>query len=141
MRRLWDRLSRSHRIADIGGGTGVIGMYLATANPGCEVTIYDHFPAQLVLGRRWAEAQSLRHVRCTEATYEQLADQKGPANHDLVLFLRGMDMRLPSPNAGTVSLEIPNGIGPGAPVTEPCRFATGLRMAPYVNRYASSRPL
>lgn len=107
LRRLGDRVPPPHRVADIGGGTGVVSMYLAASHPGCEATVYDHSPAQLALGRRWAEGQALRRVRYAEATYGQLADRKRPGDNDLVLFLRGMDMRLPSPNTGDVSLAVP----------------------------------
>lgn len=108
MRRLGDSLPPPVRVADLGGGTGVIGMYLAAIHPGCEVTVYDHSPAQLTIGRGWASMQKLRGVLYELAEYGQLAAGSRPGDCDLVLFLRGLDMMLPAPTTGDVSLAIPD---------------------------------
>lgn len=108
LRRLGDRIPPPRRAADVGGGTGVVSMYLAASHPDCEVTVYDHSSTPTALGRRWAKAQALRRVRFEEETYGRLADKKGPGDNDLVLFLRGMDMRLPSPDTGATSLAVPD---------------------------------
>jgi SAM-dependent methyltransferase len=107
-RRLCESLPSLRKIADIGGGTGIVSMYLAACHPECKATVYDHSPAQLALGRKWTKEQNLRGVRFVQSTYGQLANQVKAGSHDLVMFVRAMDLKLPAPGSGDLSLRIPD---------------------------------
>lgn len=85
------------RVADLGGGTGIVSLHLAACHPNCQVAVYDHAPRQLQLGRKWAREQNLSNVRYVQASYEQLAKEPGTGDNDLVLFFRGLDLRIPAP--------------------------------------------
>ena len=75
--RSFDRLegypSRPQRVADLGGGTGVVALYLAARHPAARVVVYDHSPRPLSLGRKWAREQRLGNVAYVKANYPQLA--------------------------------------------------------------------
>jgi SAM-dependent methyltransferase len=93
--------ARPQRIADLGGGTGIIGLYLAARDPGCQVAVYDHSPRQVELGRKWAREQHLGNVAYLHTTYQRLAREPkrddNDDDNDLVLFFYGLHMQVPGP--------------------------------------------
>lgn len=98
-------LPRLRRVSDVGGGVGIVSLYLATRDPNCKVTVYDHAAQQLELGRKWAADLKIRNIEYVQKQYQQLAT--GPEkDNDFVLFLRGMDLRLPKPGTGDISLDV-----------------------------------
>src|SRR5262249_13628015 len=88
------------RVADLGGGTGVVGLYLAARRPASQVVVYDHSPRQLHLGRQWAQEQHLGHVGDVPAGYQQLAGEPEGGDNDLVVFFFGLNPNAsgPGPN-------------------------------------------
>jgi hypothetical protein len=111
---------KPQRVADLGGATGVIGLYLASHHPGCQVVVYDHAQRPLELGRKWARDLDLGNVEYVKASYRQLARNRGQGGNDLVLFFYGLDMYVPGagPNEdeqaamGAVARFLaPNGVG------------------------------
>jgi hypothetical protein len=84
-------------------------MYLAACDPKCKVVVYDHSPRQLELGRKWARQRGLTNVRYVQATYRQLAAETGAGGNDLVLFFRGLELRLPDPVNGSRSMRVEPG--------------------------------
>jgi SAM-dependent methyltransferase len=118
--RLEGDLPTLRRVADLGGGTGIVAMYLAATHPSCKAVVYDHAPIQLELGRKWATEHELRDIEYVQASYQQVAATKDVDVNDLVLFLRGLDLRLPTPGTGDVSIGVdacvPRRPQPGASV-------------------------
>jgi len=78
------------QIADLGGGTGIVSLYLATSFPSCKVTVYDHAPRQLKLGRKWARERRVSNIHFVHASYQQLAAQPAAEDKDLVIFFFGL---------------------------------------------------
>jgi tRNA1(Val) A37 N6-methylase TrmN6 len=101
-------LPKPRRLADLGGGIGIVSLYFARCNPECQATVYDHAPQQLELGRKWAAERGIHNIKFVRATYKELAAGPQGSGNDLVLFLRGLDLRISAPKSDDKSLMIEN---------------------------------
>ncbi|QDU98800.1 Methyltransferase domain protein [Lignipirellula cremea] len=94
------------RIADMGGGVGIASLYLARVYPDCHVTVYDHSPGQLEIGSKWARRSGTQNIEFAEASYKEVAEGRERLDNNVVLFLRGLDLRMPAPGTRDTSLDI-----------------------------------
>lgn len=101
-----EKLPTPRRIADIGGGIGIPTLYLARLYPDCCFTVYDHAPRQLEIGRQWAKEYGIENVKFVETSYQELAEVDQHADNDVVLFMRGMNLRIPNPRTGDTALKV-----------------------------------
>ena len=81
-----------HRIADLGGGVGVVAMFLARQHPQAQVTVYDWSPRSLEIGRKWAGERAIRNIEFRLASYDALAVGPEIAACDAVLLLHGIPL-------------------------------------------------
>jgi len=62
-----------NRIAELGGGSGILGMWFVT-NRLCEFCeIFDHAKNPLIIGEKWAGTLSLNGVRFSHKSYAELS--------------------------------------------------------------------
>jgi hypothetical protein len=94
------------RIADLGGGTGVLSMYLAELHPKSTVIVYDHAPAALRYGQKLAKKKKIHNIKFRSASYRQLASKSGPQNNDLVLISSAFDSSCPGPGLKEMSTAV-----------------------------------
>lgn len=102
LREFWNFPAAPRRISEIGGGAGIISLYLAQQYPGALVSVYDWADAPLMIGRKWAEERGVRNIQYQKASYEQLASGAGPVvePNDVVLLYYGLPLNA-DPPAGT----------------------------------------
>jgi hypothetical protein len=121
------------RVADLGGGTGVVSLYLAARHPASRIVVYDHWPRQLELGRMWARERRLSNIRYVDATCQQLASRTKPGANDLALCFRGLDLRIARPGTNdilpAVDASFPAHPRPRADVLEAMAALAGLLSA------------
>lgn len=86
------------RIAEIGGGPGIVSLWLARKHPEIRFTVYDHAPNPLSLGKKWADRLGLTNIDYIRASYKELAENGGNTRQDLVLGLSVLDLQITSKN-------------------------------------------
>ena len=79
------------RVCELGGGTGIVGMWL-TKNGKCEFCdVIDHAENPLTIGRIWADRCSLQRIAFTHTSYAALA-LSGSHDFDFVFAEHGIDL-------------------------------------------------
>jgi hypothetical protein len=79
------------RVCDLGGGTGIIGMWLAKNGKCGFCEVVDHAEKPLAIGRKWAEKCSIQGVEFKHASYAALA-AAGSHDFDFVFAEHGVDL-------------------------------------------------
>jgi hypothetical protein len=79
------------RVCDLGGGTGIIGMWLTKSGKCGFCDIVDHAESPLAIGKIWAERCSLQGIAFTHTSYAALA-ASAPHDFDFVFVERGIDL-------------------------------------------------
>jgi SAM-dependent methyltransferase len=78
------------RIADLSGGAGIIGMFLAQQHPEAHVTVWDWSERALAMGRKWAAERKISNIDFHRAAYAELANVATP-DCDLVVMFYAID--------------------------------------------------
>lgn len=101
-------------VADLGGREGMLAFFISAVSPVCQVTVYDHAPRCLELGKRWASRKRLRRVEFKLADYHSIANSTGLPRYDLVIFSHGIFAEIPNPLTETrlLDLDACRGIAP-----------------------------
>jgi hypothetical protein len=94
-----DRISKSRifskgklqRIGELGGGTGIIGMWLTINNLCEQCEIFDHAQNPLSIGSKWATNLSLKNVAFHHISYAELA-VNGSQNCEFAFAEHGVDL-------------------------------------------------
>lgn len=74
MRGIESAAPRSAKIvAELGGGTGILAMWLAIQNPGSVYHVLDHSTNTLALGKKWAKEQGISNISFHKCSYAQIA--------------------------------------------------------------------
>lgn len=81
-------------VAEIGGGPGIVSLWLAREYPGVEFVVFDYAENPLKVGRHWARQLGVTNVTYREKSYRQLAEEKPGQTFDLVLGLGALDLNL-----------------------------------------------
>ncbi|GAB6093808.1 hypothetical protein JCM14469_00600 [Desulfatiferula olefinivorans] len=85
--------------ADVGGGPGIVCLWLAQRYPEARFTVFDRSDKALSVGRTWARTLGLANVHYQKASYADLAGSSTPERFDLVLGLGALNLLL-SPGDG-----------------------------------------
>jgi hypothetical protein len=72
------------RVAELGGGAGVLGMWIVGCGLARDCEIYDHAANPLAVGKQWAEKLGLATVSFHEISYAQIASTLQNKNCDFV---------------------------------------------------------
>lgn len=90
----WKFPESPRRITDLGGGAGVVPMYLAHRHPAAQVVVYDWAEGPLAMGRRLAEARGINNIEFRKASYDDLATGSvaGVDASDVVLLYYGLPL-------------------------------------------------
>ncbi len=79
------------RVCDLGGGTGIVGMWL-TKNSKCDLCdVVDHAEKPLAVGRIWAESCGFQRITFTNTSYAALT-VSGRHDFDFVFAEHGVDL-------------------------------------------------
>ncbi len=81
-------------IAEIGGGPGIVSLWLAKKYPEARFTVYDQSENALNVGRTFAEALNITRVRYEKATYAALGETGTAGPFDLVLGLGALNLHV-----------------------------------------------
>jgi hypothetical protein len=82
---------RLNRVGELGGGSGVLGMWLAFKNL-CETCeIFDHAKNPLAIGEKWAAKLSLKSINFRHVSYAELASGAS-RNFDFVFAEHAVDL-------------------------------------------------
>lgn len=84
-------------VAEIGGGPGIVSLWLAREHPEVAFVVYDYAENPLKVGRQWARLLGVTNVTYREKSYRQLAEEKPEQAFDLVLGLGSLDLNLEPP--------------------------------------------
>jgi SAM-dependent methyltransferase len=80
--------------ADVGGGPGIVCLWLARRYPEARFTVFDRSDKALSVGRIWARTLGLSNVHYEKASYADLAGSLTPERFDLVLGLGALNLML-----------------------------------------------
>jgi hypothetical protein len=94
-------------IAEIGGGPGIVSLWLAKAYPLSRFTVYDRSANALAVGREWARTLGVTNVRYEKASYQLLAEPNPPERFDLVLGLGALDLNIRKSGGKPISVPTP----------------------------------
>lgn len=86
--------SKPGRIIEIGGGPGIISMWLASRFKDSECIVYDISENALNLGRLLASRLNLNNIEFVKASYKDLAAMKSPRKADLILGLSALFLKI-----------------------------------------------
>ena len=75
---------RPQKILEVGGGTGIISMWLSKMLPESEFTVVDFSKNAMKLGLLWAEKIGCKKIRFIEMSYSEFLE-KEEGNFDLIL--------------------------------------------------------
>ncbi len=74
MRGIESAAPRSAKVfAELGGGTGILTMWLAIQNPGSVYHVLDHSANTLAFGKKWAAEQGIANISFHKCSYAQVA--------------------------------------------------------------------
>lgn len=85
------------RIAEIGGGAGVVALYLAQQFPDALIQVFDRAEKPLAIGRKWASDRRIGNIEYIKASYEELANG-AYGTHDIALLYNGLSLSADPPN-------------------------------------------
>jgi len=95
------------RIVEIGGGPGIISIWLASRFKTSECVVYDISDNGLNLGRKIASKLKINNIEFRKASYLDLAKMKNTEKADLILGLSSLFLKImPENPAGHFSAEI-----------------------------------
>ena len=80
------------RVAELGGGAGIIGMWIASNNLCESCRIYDHALNPLKIGEKWAITLGLPNVSFQQATYDQIGHSSGTRDCDFVFAEHAIEL-------------------------------------------------
>jgi hypothetical protein len=80
------------RVAELGGGTGVLGMWIAECGLSGDCEIYDHAANPLSIGKQWAEKLGLARVSFHQTSYAQIASALPTKNCDFVFAEHAIEL-------------------------------------------------
>ncbi len=84
-------------VAEIGGGPGIVSLWLAKKNPEARFTVYDQSENALAVGRSWARDLGVTNVHYQRAVYRDLGTETPELPFDLVLGLGALNLQLVLP--------------------------------------------
>lgn len=82
------------RIIEIGGGPGIISLWLALKFRNAECIVYDISENALALGKKLAERLGVKNIDFRRAGYADLAGMKNPEKADLVIGLSAVFLQI-----------------------------------------------
>lgn len=82
------------RIIDIGGGPGIISLWLAAKFKDSECIVYDISERALNIGRLLAQRLEINNIDFRKASYLELSKMKNPEKGDLVLGLSALFLKI-----------------------------------------------
>jgi len=82
------------RIIEIGGGPGIISMWLASKFKASECVVYDISESALTLGKQLAAKLNINNIEFRKASYRDLAEMKNPEKGDLILGLSALFLKI-----------------------------------------------
>jgi hypothetical protein len=85
---------RPQAIAEIGGGPGILSLWLANIYPDARITVYDRSENALAVGRAWANTLGVTNIRYEKTSYQSLAESGCSERFDLVLGLGALDLNI-----------------------------------------------
>ncbi len=84
-------------VAEIGGGPGIISLWLAKKHPQTRFMVYDQSENALAVGRFWARVLGVTNIRYERAIYRDLGTKAPARPFDLVLGLGALNLNLALP--------------------------------------------
>jgi len=92
--------SHATRIAELGGGVGLLSFWLAKSMPNCQFTVVDKSANSLAMGEKWAKKAHLTNVSFLQASYEDIGANEWNANKFDFVFAEaaiGISLRFSRP--------------------------------------------
>lgn len=86
--------SSASNIAEIGGGPGIVSLWLAKKNPGIKFTVYDYAENPLKIGKKWARDLGIKNISYERKSYNKLSTEKIREKFDLVIALSIIDLKI-----------------------------------------------
>ena len=86
------------RVAEVGGGPGLVSLWLATRHPQTQFTVFDYAENTLDVGRIWAKRLGVGNIHHELASYDELGSGVPlDGSFDLVLGLGALDLSMRAP--------------------------------------------
>ncbi len=86
--------SSAKRIVEIGGGPGIVSMWLAQQYPDKEFTVFDYAENAIKIGQGWAKKLGIKNISYYRRSYSRLATEKTSEKYDFILGLSVLDLKI-----------------------------------------------
>ncbi len=86
--------SSAKRIAEIGGGPGIVSLWLALQYPDKEFTVFDYAENAIKIGKQWAKKLGVKNINYFRRSYARLATEKTTEKYDFILGLSVLDLHI-----------------------------------------------
>ena len=92
-------------IAEIGGGPGIVSLWLAQQYPEKEFTVFDYAENTIKIGKGWAKKLGIKNINYQRKSYSGLATEETSDKYDFILGLSVLDLKI-EPQDGLPHLSI-----------------------------------
>lgn len=82
---------------ELGGGAGIIAMWLAQKNLDSQVTVFDQSKNPLAIGKKWAEDLNILNINFSQSSYQTLSERLRDENFDLIIAINALKLEIPFP--------------------------------------------
>lgn len=82
------------QVAEIGGGPGIISLWLAKKYPGIQFKVFDYAENPLKIGKKWATKLGIKNISFERKSFKKLATEKITDKYDLVMGLSVLDLKI-----------------------------------------------
>jgi hypothetical protein len=80
-------------VCELGGGAGVIAMWLAKRWPECSITVVDQSQHALEIGEKWSKNLGLNNLTFKRDTYQETASSLISHKNDFVFAINAIDFK------------------------------------------------
>jgi hypothetical protein len=114
-----------HRVCDLGGGSGIVGMWLAKRQLCDHCEVFDHADKPLAIGRAWAARLGLKNVEFRHINYTEVA-KIGSSDFDFVFGEHALELAHMPRDFGVA--DEPGSESTEAPLGRYVEFAKAIRV-------------
>lgn len=82
------------QVAEIGGGPGIVSLWLAKKYPDIQFKVFDYAENPLKIGKKWASKLGIRNISFERKSFKKLAAEKITDKYDLVMGLSVLDLKI-----------------------------------------------
>lgn len=82
------------RIAEVGGGPGIVSLWLAQKHPEIQFVVYDYAENPLKIGKKWAIKLGIKNISFERKSFKRLSTEKIDDKFDLVMGLSILDLKI-----------------------------------------------